>query len=242
MSTLADMSSDAVIVIVEDDPGIGSGLVRLLDGEGYRPLWCRTAREGRAHLPGDADLLLLDLNLPDGDGLELCRQVHQDDPGLPIVMLTARGSETDVVLGLDAGAVDYLVKPFRLAELLARLRAHLRGLVRGGPATEPGLLEVGDVRVDTAARRAFVGGGEVALRPKEFDLLVLLLRYAGRAVTRAVAMAEVWDEHWHGSTKTLDVHVAALRQRLGETDVATSRITTLRGVGYRYELPPDPGT
>lgn len=234
------MSSVAVIVIVEDDPGIGSGLVRLLEGEGYRPFWYKTARDGRDHLPGNADLVLLDLNLPDGDGLELCRQVHQLDPGLPIVMLTARGSETDVVLGLDAGAVDYLVKPFRLAELLARLRAHLRGLVRGEAATESELLEVGDVWVDTAARRAFVGGGEVALRPKEFDLLVLLLRHAGRAVTRAVAMTEVWDEHWHGSSKTLDVHVAALRQRLGEADVATSRITTLRGVGYRFELPPEP--
>lgn len=235
------MSSDsAVIVIVEDDAGIGSGLVRLLEGEGYRPVWCRTVQDARRHLPGEADLLLLDLNLPDGDGLELCRQVHRAEPGLPIVMLTARGSETDVVLGLDAGAVDYLVKPFRLAELLARLRAHLRGLGRSDPAAESDVLEVGDVRVDVAARRVFAAGQEVALRPKEFDLLVLLLRYAGRVVTRAVAMAEVWDEHWYGSTKTLDVHVASLRQRLGESEVATSRISTLRGVGYRYELAPGP--
>lgn len=234
------MSSDsALIVILEDDPGIGAGLVRLLEGEGYSPVWCRTVRDARRHLPGKADLLLLDLNLPDGDGLELCRHIHRAEPGLPIVMLTARGSETDVVLGLDAGAVDYLVKPFRLAELLARLRAHLRGLGRSEPGDEPDQLEVADVRVDVAARRVFTAGQETMLRPKEFDLLVLLLRNAGRVVTRAVAMAEVWDEHWHGSTKTLDVHVAALRQRLGETEVTTSRITTLRGVGYRYELAPD---
>lgn len=226
----------AVIIVVEDDIGIGSGLVRLLEAEGYRPLWCQTASEGRDRLAAGADLLLLDLTLPDGDGLDLCRQAHQAQPGLPIVMLTARSTETDVVLGLDAGAVDYLVKPFRLAELLARLRAHLRSATRPHPA-EGDILEVGDVRVDVDGRRAFVAGEEVPLRPKEFDLLVLLLRHAGRAVTRSVAMTEVWDEHWYGSTKTLDVHIAALRQRLGETDVAASRITTLRGVGYRYELP-----
>ena len=228
----------AVIVVVEDDPGIGGGLVRLLDGEGYEPVWCRTGREALARLPLGVDLVLLDLGLPDLDGLELCRRIHRDAPTLPIVVLTARGAETDVVLGLDAGAVDYLVKPFRLAELLARLRAHSRTTLSADAVTD--VVTAGDVTVDVAARRAFVDGTEVALRPKEFDLLVLLARNAGRAVTRSVAMSQVWDEHWYGSTKTLDVHIAALRQRLGESGPAASRITTLRGVGYRYELSPDP--
>ncbi len=226
-------------MVVEDDPGIGAGLVRLLEGEGYEPVWCRTGQEALARLPHRVDLVLLDLGLPDMDGLDLCRRVHRDAPALPIVMLTARGAETDVVLGLNAGAVDYLVKPFRLAELLARLRAHRRNAPAADPTED--VMTVGGVTVDVAARRVFIDAVEVSLRPKEFDLLVLLVRNAGRAVTRSVAMTQVWDEHWHGSTKTLDVHIAALRQRLGETDPVTSRITTLRGVGYRYELPPDPG-
>lgn len=232
-------AASPVIVVVEDDPRIGAGLVRLLEGEGYEPVWCRTGRDALARLPQGVDLVLLDLGLPDMDGLDLCRRVHRDAPALPIIMLTARGAETDVVLGLNAGAVDYLVKPFRLAELLARLRAHHRTV----PTAEstPDVVTVADVTVDVAARRVFIGEVEALLRPKEFDLLVLLVRNAGRAVTRSVAMTQVWDEHWYGSTKTLDVHIAALRQRLGETDTASSRITTLRGVGYRYELPSDAG-
>ncbi len=228
-----------VILVVEDDQGIGAGLVRLLKGEGYEPFWCRTGREALARLPHGVDLILLDLGLPDMDGLDLCRSVHHDAPALPIVMLTARGAETDIVLGLNAGAVDYLVKPFRLAELLARLRVHQRAVP--GLETTADVVTVGGVSVDIAARRVFIDGAESSLRAKEFDLLTLLVRNAGRAVTRSMAMTHVWDEHWHGSTKTLDVHIAALRQRLGEDDTTTSRITTLRGIGYRYELPIDPG-
>ena len=153
-------------------------------------------------------------------------------------MLTARGSETDVVVGLDAGADDYLVKPFRLAELLARLRAHTRRLDIPDRSTD--LLEVGDLRIDVGARRAQLDGRSLDLRPKEFDLLVALTRAAGRAVTRQRLMHQVWDAHGVGSTKTVDVHVAALRQRLGETGPDGSRITTLRGVGYRFELPDEP--
>lgn len=229
------VSAGTVIAVVEDDLGIGSGLVRVLEGEGYQPVWCRTGHEAMGLILPEVQMVVLDLGLPDMDGLEVCRRLHHEAPALPILVLTARGAETDVVLGLDAGAVDYLVKPFRLAELLARLRAHRRRAATIEPPTD--LLEVGDVRVDVAARRGFVAGVEVMLRPKEFDLLALLLRHAGRVVTRSVVMTEVWDEHWFGSTKTLDVHIASLRQRLGENDPAGSRITTLRGVGYRFELP-----
>jgi DNA-binding response OmpR family regulator len=138
------------------------------------------------------------------------------------------------VIGLDAGAVDYVSKPFRLAELLARIRVHLR---RASVGSGPPVITVGDVTVDVESRRAWCDGQEIELRAKEFDLLALLVRHAGKVVTREQLMCEVWDEHWFGSTKTLDVHLASLRRRLGEEPGQPSRIATLRGVGYRYELP-----
>jgi DNA-binding response OmpR family regulator len=150
------------------------------------------------------------------------------------VILTARTEEIDVVVGLDAGADDYLGKPFRLAELLARLRAHLRR-AEIAPASDDGPVTVGDVSVDARARRAWVGDRELELRPKEFDLLAYLVAQPGAAATRERIMADVWDEHWWGSTKTLDIHISALRRKLGERTGETSRIVTLRGVGYRFE-------
>lgn len=227
-------SAAPAVLIVEDDEGIGGGLLRALGGQGFRPVWCASVAQTRSLQWADFDIVVLDLGLPDGDGLEMCRRLRRERPELPIVMLTARGAETDIVVGLDAGAIDYLVKPFRLAELLARLRAHTRDRVG---AAESDVLTVGDLTVDVAARRVQLGGVEVAPRAKEFDLLTLLMRHAGKVVTRSVAMTQVWDEHWYGSTKTLDVHIAALRQRLGESGPEGSRITTLRGVGYRLELP-----
>ncbi len=226
------------VLIVEDDEGIGGGLLRVLTGEGYDAVWCRNGTDALRQTLEDFDVVLLDLGLPDMDGLDLCRRLRRRLAHTPIVMLTARGFETDVVVGLDAGADDYLVKPFRLAELLARLRAHTRRQV-GQPDHVRAALTVGDITLDTEARRVHLRGVELALRPKEFDLLTLLMRHAGKAVTRSVAMREVWDENWYGSTKTLDVHIAALRQRLGETSPDSSRICTLRGVGYRFELPTD---
>ena len=162
------------------------------------------------------------------------------DAHVPIVILTARHSEVDVVLGLDAGADDYVTKPFRLAELLARVRAHLR---RSSAITAAG--GAGDRASVTSSstatpRRVRVDGEEVELRAREFDLLAFLMDKAGVAVTRERIMSEVWDEHWFGPTKTLDMHISALRRKLGETvgdESAPSRITTLRGVGYRFELP-----
>lgn len=223
------------VLIVEDDEGIGGGLVRALSGEGYQPVWCRSAAEARTQSLHGVDLVLLDLGLPDEDGLDLCRSIRREAPGMPIVILTARGNEADLVVGLDAGADDYLVKPFRLAELFARLRAQLRR----HPARlhERKTITVGDVAVDLAARRVQIGGVEIELRAKEFDLLAVLMEHAGTVLTRERAMELVWDEHWFGSTKTLDVHIAALRQRLGDHGPDTSRISTIRGIGYRYELP-----
>jgi DNA-binding response OmpR family regulator len=147
-------------------------------------------------------------------------------------MLTARVEEMDIVVGLDAGAVDYVTKPFRLAELLARVRAHLR---RPSPSASQEVLVDGELRIDCGARRVLLDGEEVALRAKEFDLLVELVSNRDIVVTREELMSRVWDEHWFGSTKTLDVHIAALRRRLGEQPGEPSRITALRGVGYRWE-------
>jgi DNA-binding response OmpR family regulator len=227
------VTSDGIL-IVEDDEAIASGLARVLDTQGYRVR--RLARGGPAAAEArdeDIGLVVLDLGLPDVDGLTVCRRLRAARPDLAILILTARDQELDVVAGLDAGADDYLIKPFRLSELLARVRAHLRR-VAATPADEhtgqP--LRAGDVVVDPAGRRAWLGDDELQLRPKEFELLALLATHAGRAVTRERIMREVWDTDWLGSTKTLDNHVLTLRRKLGQ-----EAITTLRGVGYRLELP-----
>ena len=222
------------ILIVEDDATIGSGLVAALEANGYAVGWAASGADALARCHSDIpDLILLDLGLPDLDGTEVCRRLRRAAPDATIVMLTARRDEIDVILALEAGADDYLTKPFRLAELLARLRAHLR---RPRPAVSTSdHLQVGDLGVDLAARRVTLEGDEVDLRPKEFDLLALLAAEAGRVVTRERIMSDVWDEHWFGSTKTLDTHVSALRRKLDDRPDAPSRITTLRGVGYRLE-------
>ena len=229
--------SEHSLVVVEDDDSIGRGLTTALEGQGYAVRWCRTGRDGLRALEGGAgELVLLDLGLPDIDGLEVCRRVRSARADLVIVMLTARTQEMDVVAGLDAGADDYLTKPFRLAELLARTRAHLRRRRHVGGDTEVATEEVirlESLELDAMSRRVVVADEEVALRAKEFDLLALLVANAGRALTRDHIMSMVWDEHWFGSTKTLDMHISALRRKLGDPPPVT--ITTLRGVGYRLE-------
>jgi DNA-binding response OmpR family regulator len=227
-----------LVLIVEDDTTIGGGLRDTLAAQGYDARWASTGAQALEQAGQDRpDLVLLDLQLPDIDGVEVCRRLRAAGAARTIVMLTARRDEIDVVVGLDAGADDYVTKPFRLAELLARLRAHVRRLdadVTGGDAAR---LVVGDLELDRGARRAWLAGAELELRPKEFDLLALLMAEAGRALTRERIMSEVWDAHWFGSTKTLDMHIAALRRRLGERGDEDGRITTLRGVGYRLEIP-----
>ena len=219
------------MLIVEDDPSIGSNLERALTNAGYSCVLATSVDAARG-IETAPDLALLDRGLPDGDGLDLARELMARWPALPVIILTARAEEMDVVIGLDTGAVDYVTKPFRLAELLARVRAHLRR-----PTQRPELvtLHAGTLSVDLAARRVTLGERTVELRPKEFDLLVELLSNKGNVVSREDLMSRVWDEHWFGSTKTLDVHMAALRRRLDEQPGDPSRITSIRGVGYRWE-------
>jgi DNA-binding response OmpR family regulator len=224
----------ARILVVEDDEVIGRGLRDTLVGQGNDVDWATTGRDAlqaaSAHQP---DLVLLDLGLPDMDGVEVCRRLRAAGVVGRIVMLTARHDEIDVVVGLDAGADDYVTKPFRLAELLARVRAHLRRSDAALDDDHDGVVQLGTLRVDRDARRTWISDEEISLRPKEFDLLALLADQAGRVVTRERIMSEVWDEHWFGSTKTLDTTISALRSKLGSGVV----IATLRGVGYRFEAP-----
>ena len=223
------------LLIVEDDETIGGALAESMRTHGHSVTWARSGTQALG-AAGPFDLVLLDLGLPDLDGVEVCRRLRLEHPSAVIVMLTARSEEMDVVVGLEAGADDYLVKPVRLVELHARVRAHLRR----GTAAAPERSLIGDLLVDNASRRVTVAGQEVALRSKEFDLLARLAAEPGKAVGRETLMAEVWDEHWFGSTKTLDVHIATLRRRLREHADAGSipEITTLRGHGYRLEATP----
>ena len=226
------MAAEAIL-IVEDDEHIGGSLLRALTSSGYAARWERRGDAAIASFDAEpVPLVLLDLGLPDMDGLDVSRHIHQADPAAIIMMLTARVEELDIVVGLDAGAVDYILKPFKLAELLARIRAQLRRLA----PTAQGRVAVGDLIVDRAARRAWISADELDLRVKEFDLLARLVDDAGCAVTRESLMADVWDQHWEGSTKTLDFHIATLRRKVDPAD-GPSRITTLRGVGYRLESP-----
>lgn len=221
------------VLIIEDDEVIAEEVQRALDAQGYATA---LATSGRAALAEAAaahpDLILLDLGLPDLDGVQVCRLLHADLQGTPIVIVTARDDDIDIVVGLDAGATDYVVKPFTMAVLLARVRAHLRPAA----AAVGSEVVVGALRVDKDAHRAYVDGREVELRPKEFALLVALTDEAGRVMTRDRLLDEVWDLHWETSTKTLDMHVHSLRRKLGERADGTPWISTVRSVGYRFEL------
>jgi DNA-binding response OmpR family regulator len=225
------------ILLVEDDAGISGPLVDVLQRQGYEVRAVTSGRTATEAVRGQHyDLVLLDLGLPDLDGVEVCRRIKAQDPTASVLILTARTEEVDAVVGLDAGADDYVPKPFRLAELLARIRARLRAVVTTfeGPG-DAGMLDVNGVRVDRDARRAWLGSEELTLSPKEFDLLALLVREAGRVVPRSRIMSEVWDEHWFGSTKTLDTHIAWLRRKLGDDPDHPRWISTVRGVGLRFE-------
>jgi DNA-binding response OmpR family regulator len=217
------------LLVVEDDTTIREGLCAAFTSEGYDVAATANATdalvEAESHPP---NVVLLDIGLPDGDGIALCRKIRGISPEARIVMLTARREEIDAVVSFDAGADDYVSKPFRLAELLARVRAH----VRRSAFDDRDWVRAGPIEIDVDARRAFNDGRELELTPKEFDLLALLVTRAGTAVTREEIMSAVWDEHWFGPTKTLDMHISMLRKKLGAD---ATRLVTLRHVGYRID-------
>jgi DNA-binding response OmpR family regulator len=216
------------VLLVEDDSSIADPLARALKREGYEVDVYGDGPSALAGADEGADLIVLDLGLPGMDGLEVCRQVRAMGSDVPVLVLTARADEVDTVVGLDAGADDYVTKPFRLAELLARVRALLRR--GGGESDRPPA-----VRIDQQGRRAFLDDRELQLTAKEFDVLRVLVREAGRVVPREQLLREVWAQRWLGSTKTLDMHISWLRRKLGD-DVANPRyIKTVRGVGFRFE-------
>lgn len=220
------------LLLVEDDLGIGEPLARSLRREGYEVAWAQSGAEALASAKATPpDLVLLDLTLPDIDGLEVCTQLRAISASLPIVMCTARAEEIDIIVGFEAGADDYVTKPFSLAELKVRLRARLRLSIA------PTVVVIGRLTVDESAHKAWFENEELVLTPKEFALLALLVNEAGRVVPRTRIMQEVWDEHYYGTTRTLDMHISWLRKKLHDDGESPIRIVTVRGVGFRYELP-----
>jgi DNA-binding response OmpR family regulator len=231
------------ILYVEDEPSIAEPFRQALVREGFVATVAGTAREA-LDLVGELhpELVLLDLGLPDADGRDVCRELRRRSD-VPIIMLTARGTETDKIVGLELGADDYVVKPFSSAEVIARLRAILRRAAPTRTPTPPPTLRFGALQLEPAARIARLDGVPLTLARKEFDLLALHATRAGSVVRREDLMAEVWDENWVGSTKTLDVHVGALRRKLGDDPADPTYIHTVRGVGFRFTEPdPEPGS
>ena len=231
------------ILLVEDEPSIAEPFARLLAREGFDAQVAGTvARALELFAAHEPDLVLLDLNLPDGDGRDVARDLRSRSR-VPIIMLTARGTETDRVVGLEIGADDYVVKPFSSAEVIARIRAVLRRTAdasRQEASGEP--LDIRGLRIDRAARRVSLDGAEVELSRKEYELLLDLAEHAGAVVTREDLMSRVWDENWFGSTKTLDVHIGWLRRKLGDDAADPRWIETVRGVGFRFAAPDGDGS
>jgi DNA-binding response OmpR family regulator len=214
------------VLLVEDDRSIAQQLTRGLERAGCSVIAVRTGSEALQH--SEADLILLDLGLPDVDGMPLCAQLRGCTDA-PIIVVTARDAEPDRVRALDSGADDYVVKPFGFAELMARMRAVLRRAER----SQPTLLRYGPLSVDLDGRRVEVGGTPVVLTGKEFDILSCLITEPGRVVSREEIFDRAWDEHWYGPTRVLDVHIAALRRKLGDP----SLIETVYGRGFRLRAP-----
>ena len=232
------------VLLAEDEDSFVEALKLGLSREGFVVATARDGNEALQMFEEVApDVVLLDIMLPKLSGIDVCRAIRARS-SVPIIMVTAKGAEIDTVVGLEVGADDYVTKPYRMRELVARMRAVLRRAPGEGPAQagdgelEPGrVLEVGDVRVDTDRHRVFVRGNEVHLRRKEFELLALLAGNAGRVLTRDTLIDRVWGTDYVGDTKTLDVHIKRLRNHLEEDPSAPAIITTVRGVGYRFEVP-----
>ncbi len=237
------------LLLAEDEESFVDALVVGLQREGFV---VRVARDGSEALrlfeESEPDLMLLDLMLPKISGIDVCRTIRTHS-NVPIIMVTAKSAEIDTVVGLEVGADDYVVKPYRLRELVARIRAVLRrGAARSATRDEPGerytgepeegTIEAGGIRVDLDTRRVFARGNEVHLRRKEFDLLALLAENVGRVLTRDILIERIWGADYIGDTKTLDVHVKRLRSRIEEDPSHPRLITTVRGVGYRFDAAP----
>lgn len=229
------------VLLVEDEDPIAEPLTRHLEREAFVVTRAATATAARERFAtGEPDVVLLDLGLPDGDGLDLCREFRERS-GVPIIMLTARAEVQDRVMGLTIGADDYVPKPFAAAELVARVHAVLR---RRGPGetVDETPIEIGGLVLDPRSRTLRVDGEPVALAPREFDLLHLLMANAGKVLRREEIMDTVWDPNWFGSTKTLDVHVAWLRKKIERDPSSPRYLLTARGVGFRFVSPEDLGT
>jgi len=211
------------VLVVEDEDAIAEPLVEGLHREGYEVTRVATGQE--ALEAGETDVVLLDLRLPDIDGFTVCRELRARSD-VPIIVVSARGEEVDRVVGLELGADDYIVKPYGLRELVARIRAVTR---RREGATRRVVLRAGPLEVDERARRVSYDGRELQLTAKEFDLLALLASDPGSVVSRETILRRVWDTTWYGGQKTIDVHVASLRKKVGDPDA----IETVRGIGYR---------
>jgi len=218
------------VLLVEDDDAIAEPLIKGLERQGFVVHRESTGlgAVGAFQSTPTIDIILLDLGLPDIDGYEVCRRVRSDSP-VPIIILTARGDEIDRVLGLELGADDYMVKPFGFRELIARINAVTRRSQTSGAIADDTTHLVGNVIIDNRTRRVTVQSTEVQLTRKEFDLLALLATDPGATQTRETILEQVWDAHWYGPTKTLDVHIASLRKKLGDPTI----IETVRGVGFR---------
>jgi two-component system, OmpR family, response regulator RegX3 len=236
------MAGRRTILMVEDETSITEPLAEALDREGFDTRVAGTVadaiEQASTELP---DLVLLDVELPDGSGYDVARTLRERSK-VPIIMLTARGEETDRVVGLELGADDYVVKPFSAREVTARVRAVLRRTATAAAGAtdatdQTATVDVGDVRLDPATRTVTKAGAPVEVTRKEFDLLALLMRSAGSVVTRERLIDEAWDVNWFGSTKTLDVHVSALRKKLGDDSAAPRYIHTVRGVGFMFAAP-----
>jgi two-component system, OmpR family, response regulator RegX3 len=223
------------VLIVEDESSIAVPLEQHLAREGFEPTVAASLAEARdAFARVGPEVVLLDVMLPDGDGRDLCREIRAGSDAI-IVMLTARGEEVDRIVGLEIGADDYVVKPFSAGELVARIRAIQR---RGSTAaSRRSPITIGDLSMDPASRQVTKAGQVVELAAKEFDLLHLLMSRAGEVVGREEIMDEVWDPHWFGPTKTLDVHISWLRKKIEDDPAAPRYISTVRGVGFRFASP-----
>ncbi len=249
--------SQTKVLLAEDDESFIDALVIGLAREGFAVTVARDGNEAlRLFASIEPDLVLLDLMLPRLSGIDVCRSIRARS-SVPIIMVTAKGTEIDTVVGLEVGADDYVAKPYRLRELVARMRAVLRrtppadgrnGELGGGPGPgtdleEPGtgsaVLEAGGIQIDPDRHLVFIRGVDVHLRRKEFELLSLLMENAGRLLTRDVLIDRIWGSDYFGDTKTLDVHIKRLRTHIEEDPSSPKLITTIRGVGYRFDAPPD---